>query len=112
MTQDDLGSRLTAARRYVGLSQEFVASSIGVPRSALSDMERNRRRVTTDEASALADLYGCSLEHLVTGSVGSPPAGSVQALARITSGLTDDDIAEVTRFAEFLRSRPKMTPTS
>lgn len=104
---DDIGSRLRDARQYVGLSQEFVADAIGVPRSALSDMERNRRRVSTDEARALAELYGCSVEHLVSGASSPAPDASIQALARVTSGLTADDIAEVARFAEFLRARRK-----
>jgi transcriptional regulator with XRE-family HTH domain len=103
----DMGARLSAARRYVGLSQDFVANAIGVPRSALSDMERNQRRVSADEARALAELYGCSLDHLVSGTSAPAADASIQALARVTSGLTDDDIAEVARFAEFLRSRPK-----
>ena len=102
---DEIGTRLSAARQDLGLSQEFVAQRIGVPRSALSDIERNRRRVSTDEAVALANLYGCSVERLVTGA--SSTDTKVNALARVTDGLTDDDVAEVARFAEFLRTRTK-----
>jgi transcriptional regulator with XRE-family HTH domain len=109
---DDIGERLSEARRYVGLSQDYVARAIGVPRSALSDMERNRRRVAADEARALADLYGCSLEYLVSGTPESAPEATLQALARVTSGLTEEDIAEVARFAQFLRSRPKSRSSS
>lgn len=107
---DDIGTRLKAARDYVGLSQEFVARKLGIPRSALSDMERNRRRVSTEEAKALAKLYGCSVEHIVSGADPSTATSAV-ALARVTDGLSEEDIAEVTRFAEFLRSRSKQGTT-
>ena len=102
---DDIGNRLRDARKYVGLSQEFVAVALGVPRSALSDMERGRRRVSTAEARKLSELYACSLDHLVSGTRAPSADAPSQALARVTSGLSEEDIVEVTRFAEFLRSR-------
>jgi transcriptional regulator with XRE-family HTH domain len=104
---DDISARLREARKYVGLSQEFVAGALGVPRSALSDMERGRRRVSTEEARKLSELYGCSLEHLVAGPNAASAAVPSQALARVTSGLSEEDNAEVARFAEFLRTRRK-----
>lgn len=103
--EDEIGDRLRNARNYVGLSQEFVAGLLGIPRSALSDMERGRRRVSTDEALRLSELYGCSVEHLVSGAHVAGSSSPSQALARVTSGLSDEDIAEVARFAEFLKTR-------
>jgi hypothetical protein len=69
-------------------------------------MERNRRRVSTEEARKLSLLLGCSIEHLVSGAepVNDAP---MAALARVTDGLSDEDVAEVARFAAFLRTRPK-----
>lgn len=104
---EDLGSRLRSARDYVGLSQDFVATAIGVPRSALSDMERNRRKVSVDEVQALADLYGRPLAELVNGDREPLETGAARALARSAGDLSSEDLEEVAQFAEFLRSRAR-----
>lgn len=103
----ELGSRLREARHYVGLSQDYVAGLLNVPRSALSDMERNLRRVSVDEAQALAELYGRSLNELLTGEPDHSADDAVRALARTTVDLSSEDLEEVARFAEFLRTRSR-----
>ena len=40
-----MGSRLRKAREYLGLSQEFVATQIGIPRQAVYLMESGKRGV-------------------------------------------------------------------
>lgn len=100
----EVAGRLVEARRYVGLSQEFVAGRLGIHRSALSDIERARRRVDAEELRQLAKLYGCSIDSLLTGEAAELPS-EVQSLARTIGALTPEDRAEVVRFAQFLRTR-------
>lgn len=53
-----LANRLRLARERRGLSQEAVAEKLGLPRTAVTDMESGRRSVSTLELAKLADLYG------------------------------------------------------
>lgn len=52
-----LGERLKEAREYVGLKQEDVAKKLGIPRSALSNIEAGSRKVDAIELAQLAKLY-------------------------------------------------------
>lgn len=55
--------RATRERRQ--LTQEDVAAHLGVPRSAVSDIEASKREISAVELVALARLFGESLEDLV-----------------------------------------------
>ena len=52
-----LGIRLREARNYLGFKQEEVASALGIPRTALSDIESGQRKV---DAIELQRLVSCS----------------------------------------------------
>ncbi len=54
--QARLGSRLRAARTAAGLTQEQVANFIGLPRTAIVQMEAGNRAVSTQELSQFAQL--------------------------------------------------------
>lgn len=95
-----LAKRLREAREYLNLSQQFVADKTGIPRSAVSDIERGARKVDSLELRKLARLYMYPVGYFL----GEEEAGDdVRALARAVTDLTDDDRAEVVRFARFLR---------
>jgi transcriptional regulator with XRE-family HTH domain len=96
-----LASRLKEAREYLGLSQQFVADATGLSRAAVSAIETSRRRVEALELERLAALYKFPLSHFLDQAVDEP--ASVRALAREAAELTEDDRAEVLRFAQFLR---------
>ena len=98
--QQQLGKRLKDVREYLSLSQQFVADKTGIPRSAVSDIERGERRVDSLELRKLARLYMYPVGYFL----GEEEAGDeVRALARAVTDLTDGDRAEVVRFAQFLR---------
>ena len=101
-----LGGRLRGAREYLSLSQQDVAASTGIPRSAISDIERGQRKVDSLELRKLAKVYRRPVSGLLNNDAedDADDAGqSVSALARAVEGLTDTDRDEVVRFAEFLR---------
>ena len=110
-----LAERLREAREYLGFSQDQVAQHLGVPRSALSNMETGQRRVEVVELKRLAVLYQKPVAFF-TGEAGPPTSGlptDVEHLARKASKLTPKDRQELTRFADFLQSRsqPKSDDT-
>jgi transcriptional regulator with XRE-family HTH domain len=95
-----LAKRLREVREYLNLSQQFVADKTGIPRSAVSDIERGARKVDSLELRKLARLY----MYPVGFFLGDEEAGDdVRALARAVTDLTEGDRAEVVRFAQFLR---------
>jgi Zn-dependent peptidase ImmA (M78 family)/transcriptional regulator with XRE-family HTH domain len=58
MDAAELGDRLRAARDRRGLSQQAVAHALGLPRTAITNMETGARAVSTLEITKLANLYG------------------------------------------------------
>lgn len=52
-----LGRRLREARENCGLSQQVAADAIGVPRTAITQLEAGNRAVSTLELAQLAELY-------------------------------------------------------
>lgn len=107
---ESLGSRLKEAREYLGLSQEFVAERLSVPRASISAIETGRRKVSSLELRDLARLYKRPLSHFLGES--SEEADDIQdetagALFRTTRNLSEEDKQQVLKFAQFLRSAGK-----
>jgi transcriptional regulator with XRE-family HTH domain len=101
-----LGARLREAREYLGLSQDEVAKYLGTPRTALTHIESGQRRIDALELKKLAHLYKRPVVYF-TGEnqtdAGMPE--DVAHLARAAAGLSEGDRRELSRFAEYLRSR-------
>lgn len=108
-----LARRLREAREFMNLSQQFVSEQTGIPRSAISDIERGSRRVESLELKRLAELYRMPVAYLLGDT--SPEEGelagltrstdrTVQALARTASEMGEKEREEVLRFALFLQN--------
>ncbi|MCK4136112.1 XRE family transcriptional regulator [Ralstonia pseudosolanacearum] len=101
-----LAQRLREAREYVGLSQEDVATALGISRPAVTNIEAGARKVEAVELDKLSQLYGQTVQYLLTGETQAAD-GRLAFLARATHGLSDQDLEELGRFADFLRSSGK-----
>lgn len=101
-----LGDRLREARKYLGLKQEEVATYLKIPRTGLTDIENGQRKVEAIELTKLARLYRQSAAYF-TGEdeAAASMSPDVVHLARQASKLSEQDRAELGRFADFLRSR-------
>lgn len=109
--QLELATRLREVRDYLGFSQQFVAESTGIPRSAISDIERGVRRVEALELRRLARLYRHPVGYFLGKDDGEDVTPTeVQALARAAQDLTPEDREELLRFANFLRQHGRTTP--
>jgi transcriptional regulator with XRE-family HTH domain len=60
-------TRLRAARREAGLTQQEVAAQLGVPQSYISKCESGERRVDVIELTDFAALYNKSLSYFAYG---------------------------------------------
>lgn len=103
-----LGAHLREAREYLGFSQDEVATFMGISRSALSLIETGQRKVDALELKKLAGLYKRPVGHF-TGEVAEEVSfgTDVKHLARKVAELSSDDREELSRFADFLRTRKK-----
>ncbi len=104
-----LARRLREAREFTNLSQQFVAEQTGIPRSAISDIERGTRRVESLELKRLAAVYRMPVDYLLgndpppeLAAAGEDP--TARALARATGEMDADSKEQVLRFALFLRN--------
>jgi transcriptional regulator with XRE-family HTH domain len=106
-----LGDRLKEAREYVGLKQDDVAKKLGIPRSALSNIEAGSRKVDAIELAQLAKLYQRPVAWFTSddssdGAVGKI-SDEVAHVARAAASLSIQDRQELARFADFLKSRAR-----
>ena len=62
-----LSERITALRTARGLSQEALAQRLGVSRQSISKWETGASTPELDKLTALADLFGLTLDELVRG---------------------------------------------
>lgn len=60
-----LADRLRETWEYLNLSQQHVSDETGIPRSAISDIERGERRVASLELKRLANVYGVSVSYFL-----------------------------------------------
>lgn len=60
------GEKLKAAREFLGLTQEQVASSLNLTRNIIVNIENNKRSIKSDELYKFSKLYGISMEEIVS----------------------------------------------
>ena len=96
--------RLKEAREYIGASQDRVAKFLEVPRSAISEMESGKRNLSAIELQKLAKLYQRPITWFTDDVIEGAPA-DIEYLARTASRLSDNDVSELQKFAEFLKSK-------
>ncbi len=97
-----LAERLRQAREQAGLSQAQVAIKLRIHRPSVSEIEAGRRRVSAEELSQLADIYGVSLSWLMqtTTELADP---AVELAARELAKLKKGDLDRVLELLRTLR---------
>ena len=62
-----LGPRIAALRRSAGYSQAELAQKLKISPSAVGMYEQGRREPSVETLAALAEVFGVSIDYLVTG---------------------------------------------
>mgnify|MGYP000450361299 CR=1 FL=1 len=106
-----LSRRLREAREYLNLSQDEVAKRIGIARAAISLIESGQRRVDALELAKFARVYQRPVSYFTSKEGDSEIPTDVAFAARAIHGLSKNDLQEVARFADFLRTRKQMEDT-
>ncbi|MBI4063960.1 MAG: DUF4065 domain-containing protein [Elusimicrobia bacterium] len=60
-----IGQLIKSRRKELGMSQQFLAATLGVVRPTISMIENNRRKVSADEASKLSKILNIPIGQLV-----------------------------------------------
>lgn len=101
-----MNERLKNARKSLKLSQEYVAQQLGITRTAIVAIEAGNRKVTTDELTKFAELYGVSPEELLYGEANEE--SEIRVFARTFSELSDIDKKEIINLINFKRRYKEM----
>lgn len=94
----NIHERLRHARKFLGLSQEYVATQLELHRTAITAIELGQRSVSTEELMRFSELYGLSLEEL---AYGKDEDSEVKVFTRRYSELSEDDKKEIQNLVEF-----------
>ncbi|MBQ9887209.1 MAG: helix-turn-helix transcriptional regulator [Lachnospiraceae bacterium] len=96
-----MNNRLKQARKYLNLSQEFVARQMNLSRPTISAIESGQRKVSAEELDRFSKLYGVSTEELMHGKVSDTV--EAEMFARAFSELSDKDKKEIMNLIDFKR---------
>jgi transcriptional regulator with XRE-family HTH domain len=101
----NINDRLRQARKYLDLSQEFVATQMGLNRTAITAIELGQRSVSSEELKKFSELYGLSLDEI---AYGEDQSSEVKVLTRRYSELSEDDKREILNLVDFKLRLKKM----
>ena len=102
----EIASRLRLSREMAGLTQGQVAKSLDWHRPTVSEIEAGRRRVSAEELTALAEMYGVKIQWIVgeNNDDSSLAADRVKLAARELSKLRKEDLDRVLQLVHALRA--------
>ena len=87
MEADELGRRLRVAREARGLSQQAAANELGLPRTAVTQLEAGNRSVSTLELTKLSELYLRPVADFLQEGTRDEEQDVLVALYRVAPGL-------------------------
>ena len=101
-----VASRLRLSREMAGLTQSHVAKSLGWHRPTMSEIEAGRRRVSAEELTTLAEMYGVSSNWILgeDDEDSSLAADRVKLAARELGKLREEDLDRVLQLIQALRA--------
>jgi transcriptional regulator with XRE-family HTH domain len=102
-----IASRLRLARESAGLSQGQVAKKMDLHRPTISEIEAGRRRVSAEELTQFAGLYGVDVNWLtdVEKSEADPDEERIMLAARELGKMKDEDFDRLMKVLRMVRKR-------
>lgn len=96
--KENLSDRLRKARKYLNLSQEFVAKRTNLNRTSITAIELGQRSVSVEELKKFSEIYGIPVDELINGKKEN---SDERVMARLFSELSEIDRLEIQNLIEF-----------
>ena len=91
-------AKLREAREKLSLTQEYVAKYLGVPRTAIVQIENGNRKISGEELAKLCRLYGVSADYIL-GNIND--LAMTEVFARSFDSLSEIDKQEIINLIQF-----------
>lgn len=88
-----------------GLSQEALASALGITANTISRWETGTYKPGLEDLDKLSRFFGISILSFFPPEKDAPTMGPVAALLRAARDLPKEDVEEISKYAEFRRAR-------
>ena len=85
-------------RSQLHLTQDYVASFLGISRATYTQMELGKRKISADELAKVGSLFGVSTDELLYGNTTSQPT---TMFARSFERLDEKDQEEIMNLIHF-----------
>lgn len=86
-----LGDRVLKLRRHRGLTQRELADRAGISSPFISDIENNKRNVSSSVLLRIANALGASLDYLMKGEMAETEDPSPPRVPTELAGAADED---------------------
>lgn len=103
MTNENIiGTNIRTFREQMGLTQDSLATYLGVKREVISFYETGSREPQVENLLKLADLFGCDLENLITDN--AQDLDACLAFAFRADQLEEQDLESIAEFKKVVKN--------
>lgn len=102
---ETIGNKIKQLREAVNLSQDDLASKIGIAPNTISRWETTKYKPKIDDLQKLAVFFNVNLSAFLPDEYQTGDSPEISALMSAASELNPDDIKELVRYAEFRKVR-------
>lgn len=89
---------LRKARVELGLSQEYIACALNIPRNAVVQIESGNRKISESELKEMCCIYGVSSDYVLGITTKNE---TKEIFTRSFEGLSEEDQAEILNLMDF-----------
>ena len=105
ISREGIASRLRLAREMAGLTQGQVARNLGWHRPTVSEIEAGRRKVSAEEVSRFAELYGVNVPWIIgEKQISSVTNDRTELAARELGKLKEEDLDRILQLIKALKT--------
>ena len=107
MSKKTLADRLREMRKLRGMTQTEVAARAGTSSATISHFETGQREPGPANLKKLADALGVTTDFLLGRTELAPTGPQMQALIRTAARMTQQQLNELARFADFIAGKTR-----
>ena len=98
----DMGRRILARRKALGITQDELADRIGVTPPMISNLEQGKKAIRPDNLAKVCKARGLSADYVLFGADTQTP---IDAVADKLANLTDAELQIVSDMIDYMNSK-------